>query len=95
MKMFYIVFISKSNSLFKFVTFSNRGHLTILVCSDELHSIVLFDIVDSAEENEPEKMKVDDDELDLLSHDDRVWLTNGFLTVLERKNKKKKSEKLC
>ena len=65
-----------------------------MVCSDELHSIVLFDIVGFGEGNEPEKMKEGDDELDLLSDDDRAWLTNGSLTELERKNKKKNDEKL-
>ena len=66
-----------------------------MVCSDELQSIVLFDIVGSGEGNETEKMKEDDDELDLLSDDDRAWLTGGSLTVVERKNKKKKGVELC
>ena len=61
----------------------------------DLHSIALLDNLGSAEGNEPEKMEEDDDELDLLSDDDGAKLTDGPLTVVEKKNKKKTGVELC
>ena len=55
----------------------------------------MLDNLGSAEGNELEKMEEDDDELDLLSDDDGAKLTDGPLTVVEKKNKKKTGVKLC